>query len=156
MDHIKTILTAIDFSHYTQKTLEFAATMARQMSAKLVVINVINQRDVNIMNYTFSHMDSLRDKMSIDGWMQDVKKERTEAFEKAKADLGLGDVSHEFKLRVGFPFEELMKSVKEEKVDLVVMGAKGKSDLADFLVGSVANKMFRKCPVPIVSVRIDV
>lgn len=155
MDNIKTILTAIDFSHYTKSTLDYASVMARQMSAKLIIVNVINQRDINVLKYTLNHMDSLGSKMDIDSWIKEVQAERTATFEKAKNDIDLSNVEYELVFRAGFPFEELMKVIKDKKADLVVMGAKGRSDLTDFLVGSVANKMFRKCPVPIVSVRTD-
>jgi nucleotide-binding universal stress UspA family protein len=54
---------------------------------------------------------------------------------------------------VGHPFEELLKITKEEKVDMVVMGAKGRSNIEHLLVGSVADKMFRHSPVTVASYR---
>ena len=56
-------------------------------------------------------------------------------------------------LKVGHPFEELLRITKEEKVDMVVMGAKGRSNIEHMLVGSVAEKMFRHSPVTVASYR---
>lgn len=46
-----------------------------------------------------------------------------------------------------------MKIALRENVDLIVMGLKGRSEIEHVLVGSVAEKMFRRSPITIVSYR---
>jgi nucleotide-binding universal stress UspA family protein len=56
-------------------------------------------------------------------------------------------------IKIGHPVEKLLKIALEENVDLMVMGVKGRTDLEHVLVGSVAEKVFRRSPVPILSYR---
>ena len=56
-------------------------------------------------------------------------------------------------IRVGDPADELLKTAVKENVDMIVMGIKGRTNLEYMFVGSVAEKMFRRSPVPIVSYR---
>ena len=62
-------------------------------------------------------------------------------------------VSVSFNLRPGDPASEIVKVAREEEADLIVMGTRGRTGLAHLLPGSVAERVLRLAPCPVVTVR---
>jgi len=56
-------------------------------------------------------------------------------------------------LRVGAAFVEIIATAQAEAVDLVVMGTHGRTGLSHVLIGSVAERVVRKCPCAVLTVR---
>ena len=56
-------------------------------------------------------------------------------------------------LRRGVPWECVLETAKETKADLIVMGTHGRKGLARALMGSVAEKVVRLSPIPVLTVR---
>ncbi|MCH7987587.1 MAG: universal stress protein [Planctomycetes bacterium] len=57
--------------------------------------------------------------------------------------------------RQGPPFLEIIRYARENDIDLIVLGTHGRSGLAHALLGSVAEKIVRKAPCPVLTVRPD-
>lgn len=55
----------------------------------------------------------------------------------------------------GPPFVEVVRYARDEDIDLIIMGTHGRSGLAHVLLGSVAEKVVRKAPCPVLTVRPD-
>jgi nucleotide-binding universal stress UspA family protein len=56
-------------------------------------------------------------------------------------------------VRVGTPFYEIVRYAREMKIDLIVMGTHGHTGLVHVLLGSVTEKVVRKAPCPVLTVR---
>jgi nucleotide-binding universal stress UspA family protein len=56
-------------------------------------------------------------------------------------------------LVMGVPWQEILKTVKDENIDLIVMGTHGRRGITRALIGSVAEKTVRMSPVPVLTVR---
>lgn len=147
---IKKILVPLAFSRFAQGILEYAADLAAVTGAEILVANVINERDLKAVD----KITSFGYKVDIGHYTETIKKERREKLEELMANLTLPDDKVTYSFRVGEPTNELLKLVVDREIDMVVMGVRA-NDIRHIFTGSVAERMFRKCPVPIVSYRAD-
>jgi nucleotide-binding universal stress UspA family protein len=149
MSKVKKIMVAVDFSEFSNKIIDHAGRLAEDLGAELIFVNVINQRDIDMVNQITLHTD----KISLKDYLNGLIDDRTEQMQRLLQDTNCTQIPNRFLIKKGVPFAELVETAKEEKVDMVVMGTKGRSNIAGILFGSQAEKMFRHCPVPLLSVR---
>lgn len=149
MDEIKKVMVAVGFSEYAQGIFNYSDKLADKLGAELIVANIINSRDVEAVT-TITRMGYDLDP---EKYIKELKEERRNAFEEAVKNATLSRDSIKLILQIGNPINELLKIIIAENVDVVVMGVKGRTDLEHILIGSVAEKLFRRSPVTVVSYR---
>ena len=149
MSEIKKIMIAIAFSKYSQEKFNYASQLAKDLDAQLIVANIINSRDIEAV----SRVESMGYKVDTDEYIKGVEEERRTLLNDIVNKSSFPKEKMKTVFRVGNPFDQLIKIIKEEGIDMVVIGAKGRTDLEHVFVGSVAEKMFRHSPVPVVIYR---
>ena len=149
MNNTKKIMVAVGFTEYSDELLGYAAAMAGSIGAEMIVVNIINSRDVEAVG-TIAAMGY---EVDSEHYVSGVKEERRQILTKMLKKIEFPAERIRSIFKVGHPVEELLKIAVNEKVDLIVMGIKGRSDLEHVLVGSVAEKIFRRSPIPILSYR---
>lgn len=145
---VKNILVPVAFSQYSKGILRYAADLASDTGANLIVVNVINERDLEAVD----KITSFGYKVDVEHYLETIKKEREEDLAKLLSDLTLADDKVTYTFCVGDPATELLNLVVDREVDMVIMGVKT-NDLKQLFTGSVAERMFRRCPVTVVSYR---
>ena len=149
MEPIKKIMVALDFTAYSEELFNYAARIAEIMNAELIVANIINRRDVEAVG-TVAAMGY---EVDSEHYVSGIKQERRQSLDRILQKISFPAAKVRAIFKIGQPADELLKIVIQENIDLVVMGIKGRSDLEHFLVGSLAEKLFRRSPVPILSFR---
>jgi nucleotide-binding universal stress UspA family protein len=149
MSDIKKIMVALDFTSYSKSTFDYAVKIAKNLNARLVVASIINSRDISAIQM----VASMGYDIDAEHYVEGVKAERESML---KIFIEHSDVDREHIrtiFKVGNPTNELLKLIVTENIDMIVMGVKGRTDLEHIFVGSVAEKLFRRSPVPVLSHR---
>ena len=137
---INKILCPVDFSDHSKRALEYAAFIAIANHATLILLHVIE------------HMHN-HDHFLILNLMPEELNEKLK--EQAREKLTLlahpyqSSVTVETAIRTGKPFVEIVKMAKEFEIDQIVMGSHGRTGISHLLIGSVAEKVTRKAPCPV-------
>lgn len=148
---IHKILACVDFSDYALMVMEYAVDLSKNSTIEILVYNVINQRDVTMVETVSGYAS---DKICVEDYVRDMKKGRQQAIKDMIKEHFFEEKSRmSFLVEVGIPFEQILDVVKKEHIDLIVMANKGRGNISRVLFGSAAEKVFRHSPVPVVSVR---
>ncbi|MBU0973518.1 MAG: universal stress protein [Proteobacteria bacterium] len=153
--NIQKILACVDLSDYSLMVLAHAVELAKASDAQILVLNVINQRDIHGIEMAVGHFPGyFSSGLDVQEYVKDLKKDRNESLRQFIKEHFFEEKSKmSLKIDVGIPFDCILKTIETENIDLVVMANKGRGNVSRVLFGSAAEKVFRHSLVPVVSVR---
>lgn len=143
-------MVPLAFSPYSQGIVNYAVMLAKSLNVhKLIFVSVINQRDVDAVDTITSFG------YEVDGphYVEEIKKQRAAALDKLLEKNDFPEDQIKLIITVGKPADKLLRHAVREEVDMIVMGVKAKSEIIQAFTGSVAEKLFRRSPITIVSYR---
>ena len=146
MNPIKKILYPTDFSKPSLGALDYAVEFAKMFQAQLEIVHVMFD-ETQVVSF---YLPQITSENLLDDMEKSAEKQLAE-FVRGNSSLEGLDVN--FKLLKGTPFVEIIKEAKEYGADMIVIGTHGRTGLEHVLFGSTAEKVVRKSPCPVFSVR---
>jgi nucleotide-binding universal stress UspA family protein len=135
----RTILHPTDFSRPAEEAFQLAASLARDHGARLVVLHVTPAA----AEFSASTEEVWKYKDHL--W---------EEFHRLETlDPRIREVRIECKFVEGEPVDEILRVAKDIDCDMIVMGTEGRTGLGRLLMGSVAEKVLRRAPCPVLTVK---
>jgi universal stress protein A len=137
-------LVPLDFSEYANYALEYAIHLAGKLEARLTLLHVIQPVPLEgaDMGVTLPYTA-----------LQDLEAEIMQSMEACLARVTAAGLAGEIVVVHGVPFHEIVETAKAQKIDLIVMGTHGRTGLQHILLGSVAEKVVRLAPCPVLVAR---
>jgi nucleotide-binding universal stress UspA family protein len=148
---IKTILLPTDGSECSRKAMTYAMSLGRQYGGRIVALHVIDvgwEEQTRIASVEVG--PELMHKLH-DGYAQEARRILQEVLDTG-AESG---VPVDTRMIKGIPSEGIVRLGKELPADLIIMGTHGHRGVSHFLLGSVAEKVVRRAPCPVLTVRTE-
>ena len=138
------ILVPTDFSDFSDKALKRALDIAKQYNAKVFLLHVIHEElHQCVVDYCLSQeqLDQIKSQMTA-GAQASLDKQLAK-FPQSKEVEVTSDI------KLGVPYEAILKEEQEKGIDLIVIASLGRSGIAKYIIGSVARNVLKgaKCPV---------
>lgn len=146
MIKIERILFPTDFSDHSKYAFRYALSFAQEYGSRLYMLHVIEDIQYLANAYMFD--------VPIMPSFADMEQNRLKEMQEI-IDAEVTDTSMEIEkvVRRGRPFMEILELARNENVDLIVIATHGRGGLEHVLFGSVAEKVVRKAPCPVLSIR---
>jgi nucleotide-binding universal stress UspA family protein len=139
------IVVPTDFSACAEEAWVLAQRLARAVGAELVLVHVLVETALyDETPFTMERVRNVHE--AARRWAQETLDKRAA---KAKGE----GLNVRVALRTGAPYQEIVDLVTDERADLVVIGTHGRGGVGRALLGSVADRVVRMAPCPVLTVR---
>ena len=144
MRNVKTIMVPVDFSANSKKILKSAVEVAEKFEARLSVLFVAQDFE-DYTGFFVPHMP-------IAQFQDDLFHSAEKKMEKFLAENLDTDLDYTWKVLMGDISEEITGYAESDKADMIIMGTHGYKGLERVLFGSVAEKVVKTAPCPVLTI----
>jgi nucleotide-binding universal stress UspA family protein len=146
MAELKRILVPLDGSALSERALPLATALAQRFDSELILFRVLDVPEPGLATL-FPENHWIRE-------AQQVNYHEVQTYLEAKqVDLAGQGLRVRTLVRSASPAEDILLAAADEKIDLIVMSSHGKGSPSRWTAGSVADKVMRHSPCPVLLVR---
>lgn len=139
------LLLPIDGSKSSLNAAKYVAKMAKNSHSPVTVTLVSVHDDMGL-----GHVKQFVAKSVIDDYLRELSEKELKAAQKV---LDAARVKHNMAIKRGHVSEEIIALANKDKVDMIIMGAKGRSGFVDVLMGSVAQRVSSSAKQPVLLIK---
>jgi universal stress protein A len=142
---IRRILAPTDFSELSKQGLKSALELAEAFVAKLLLLYVVEPPPYPVEGIVPSHLGATM--------LDDLERQATNDLAQMLSETQASNMDVARRVVVGIPYRKIVDVAEEEKIDLIVMTTHGRTGLSHLVMGSVAEKIVRTAPCPVLTIR---
>jgi universal stress protein A len=142
---IRRILAPTDLSEPSQQGLHSALELAKTFGGKLLLLHVVEPPPYPVEGIMPSYSGATL--------LDDLERQASNELAKMLPETQGSGVDATRRVVVGIPYRKIVEVAAEEKVDLIVMTTHGRTGLSHLVMGSVAEKVVRTAPCPVLTIR---
>jgi nucleotide-binding universal stress UspA family protein len=139
------ILVPVDFSEYSMQALKYSSEFAKAYNSEVfllyVVEPIIYPPDLSIGQITLPALNFQIDEKA----KEELHRAAKESFAK--------ETKVKIVVKLGKPYLEIIETARAESIDLIIISTHGHSGVEQILFGSTADKVVRKAPCPVLTLR---
>ena len=140
-------LVPVDFSTYSEQALAYAIGLATKLQARVTVLHVIHHLPMGV-----SDAPSPLPYPAL--YLQELEAEVQQRLDTQRQQIQEAGLEGEILMTHGVPFQTIVDMARDQHVDLIVMGTHGRTGVHHLLMGSVAEKVVRLAPCPVLVTRV--
>jgi nucleotide-binding universal stress UspA family protein len=145
VNKVERILVPVDFSEMSPKVIDAALVLARAFNARVFLLHVVHE-PADTAGFYFPHI-------SLDKLHEDMKKGAEKIMRKLVLDtMGTYD-NFETAIISGTPYRKVAQFAGENDIDIIVMGAVGRTGLDRVFYGSTVDKVIKFSEIPVLAVK---
>ena len=141
---IRHILAPTDFSDSSKKAISDAFELARTLGATLLLLHVLEPSPYR-GEFTQPTMG--------EELLGDLERQASAALAQVLPEAQQAKIEVSRAVAIGSPSQKIVETAEAEHVDLIVMATHGRTGLSHLLIGSVAERVVRTAPCPVLTIR---